>query len=107
MAEPVTVIYVTAPDEAAARAIGHAVVAERLAACANILPGMRSLYWWQGKLEETTEAVVILKTVESAVARVIERVRALHPYDVPCTIALRVSDGNPDYLAWLRAEARA
>jgi len=107
MAEPVTLIYVTAPDEAAARRIGHDIVAERLAACANILPGMRSLYWWQGQLEEATEAVLILKTVESAAARVIERVRALHSYAVPCAIALPVSAGNPDYLAWIRAETRA
>jgi periplasmic divalent cation tolerance protein len=107
MAEPVTLIYVTAPDEAAARTIGHAIVAERLAACANILPGMRSLYWWQGKLEEATEAVLILKTVESAAERVIARVRELHSHAVPCTIALPVSAGNQDYLAWIRAETRA
>jgi periplasmic divalent cation tolerance protein len=107
MSEPVTLIYVTAPDEAAARKIGHAVVAERLAACANILPGMRALYWWQDKLEEATEAVLILKTVESAAERVIARVRALHPYAVPCAIALPVGAGNPDYLDWIRAETRA
>jgi periplasmic divalent cation tolerance protein len=106
MSDAVTLIYVTAPDEAAARAIGHAIVAERLAACANILPGMRSIYWWQGKLEEAGETVLILKTVASAAERVIARVRELHSYEVPCAIALPVGAGNPDYLAWIRAEAR-
>jgi periplasmic divalent cation tolerance protein len=106
MSDVVTLIYVTAPDEAAARAIGHAIVAERLAACANILPGMRSIYWWQGKLEEAAETVLILKTVVSATERVIARVRELHSYEVPCAIALPINAGNPDYLAWIRAEAR-
>lgn len=76
MSDAVTLIYVTAPDAAAAHAIGHTIVAERLAACANILPGMRSIYWWQGKLEEAPEAVLILKTVASAAERVIARARA-------------------------------
>ncbi|HUI94945.1 MAG TPA: divalent-cation tolerance protein CutA [Xanthobacteraceae bacterium] len=105
MTDAVTLIYVTAPDPAAAQAIGRAIVAERLAACANILPDMRSIYWWQGKLEEAAETVLILKTVASAAERVIARVRALHGYQVPCAIALPVAAGNPDYLAWIRAEA--
>jgi len=106
MSDDVTLIYVTAPDVAAAQAIGRAIVAERLAACANILPGMQSLYWWQGKLEAASEAVLILKTVVGSAERVIARVRALHSYEVACAIALPVSVGNPDYLAWIRAEAR-
>ena len=106
MSEPVTLIYVTAPDEAVARTIAHEVVSERLAACANILPFTRSLYWWQGKLEEATETVVILKTVESAAERVIARVRTLHPFAVPCAVALPVRAGNEDYLDWIRAETR-
>ncbi len=106
MPDPVTLIYVTAPDAEAARSIGRAIVEERLAACANILPDMRSIYWWQGKLEEAREAVVILKTTAAAAERVIARVRTLHSYDVPCAIALPVAAGNPDYLAWIAAETR-
>ena len=106
MSDDVTLIYVTVPDVAAAQAIGRTIVAERLAACANILPGMQSVYWWQGQLEEARETVVILKTVGSAAERVIARVRALHSYDVPCAIALPITAGNPAYLDWIRAEVR-
>jgi periplasmic divalent cation tolerance protein len=100
----VSFVYATAKDEAEALAIGRAVVAERLAACANVIPGMRAIYWWQGKMEEGAEAVLILKTQDARVPALIARVRELHSYDCPCIEAIEVKDGNPDFLAWIERE---
>jgi periplasmic divalent cation tolerance protein len=97
-------VYATAADTAEAERIGRAVVSERLAACANVLPGMRSVYWWQGKLEETSEAVLILKTTRERLDQLVARVKALHSYDCPCIEALEVAGGNPEFLAWVARE---
>lgn len=97
-------VYATAADEAEALGIGRAVVAERLAACANVLPGMRSVYWWQGKMEEGSEAVLILKTAAARLPALLARVKELHSYDCPCLEAIEVKDGNPDFLAWVERE---
>lgn len=99
-------IYVTAPDAACAERIGAALVEEGLAACANILPGMRSLYRWEGALERADEAVLLLKTTPARASEAMERVRALHPYRQPCALALPVADGLPGYLAWVAAGVR-
>ncbi len=85
-------------------AIARALVCERLAACANIIPGMRSLYRWQGALESADETVLILKTAAARVAALTERVQQLHTYTVPCVVAVPVVDGSPEYLAWIAAE---
>jgi periplasmic divalent cation tolerance protein len=98
-------VYATAADAAEAERIGRAVVSERLAACANVLPGMRSIYWWQGKMEEGAEAVLILKTTAARLAALVARVKALHSYGCPCVEALEVTDGNPEFLAWVEREA--
>lgn len=97
-------IYVTAPDEAEAERLGRMAVEARLAACANILPGMRSLYWWQGRLEEAREAVLILKTTEALVPALTEALKKAHSYDCPCVVALPISAGNPDFLRWIEDE---
>lgn len=103
----VMLVYVTTKDMAEAQRIGRTIVAERLAACANILDGMRSIYWWEGAIQESDEAVLILKSTMERVGAVITRVRALHSYDCPCIEALPVADGNPDFLAWVAAETRS
>lgn len=97
-------VYVTASEVEEARRIGREAVRCRLAACANVYPEIFSYYWWQGDLVEDREAVVILKTRRSLVPRVIEAVRSWHSYTVPAILAVDLRDGNPDYLAWLRAE---
>jgi periplasmic divalent cation tolerance protein len=104
LAMEVLSVYVTAADAAEAERIGRAAVAERLAACANILPGMRSIYWWQGRMEEASETVLILKTTKGRLEALITRVKALHSYDCPCIEALAVTAGNPDFLAWVARE---
>jgi periplasmic divalent cation tolerance protein len=97
-------IYMTAGSRDEAKAIGRALVEERLAACANVIDGMESIYWWQGKLTEEREAVLIAKTRADLVPALTGRVRALHSYTVPCVVALPLVDGNPAYLAWLETE---
>jgi periplasmic divalent cation tolerance protein len=101
----IVLLYCTSASVAEAEAIAEKVVAARLAACANIIPGMRSVYWWQGKLEKGEEAVLILKTRADLVAAATAAVKAAHSYSVPCVLPLSVGEGgNPDYTAWLLAE---
>jgi periplasmic divalent cation tolerance protein len=99
-------LYITASSRDEAKKIGRALVEERLAACANVLDGMESIYWWEGKLTEDREAVLIAKTRADLVPAAIAKVRALHSYTVPCVVALPLLDGNPAYLDWLRAETK-
>lgn len=97
-------VYITAKDRAEARAIGEKLVNERLAACVNILDGMESVYRWKGQVESAGEAVLIAKTREDLVAKLTERVKALHSYDCPCIVALPITGGNPDFLDWIENE---
>ena len=96
--------YITAGSRDEALRIGRALVDERLAACANILDGMTSIYRWQGAVEEATETVLIAKTRAELFDRLAARVRDLHSYEVPCVVELKVGRGNPAYLDWLRDE---
>lgn len=97
-------VYVTASSRREALDIGRAVVEERLAACANIMDGMRSIYWWDGKVEEAGEAAMVLKTTEGLLPALIQRVKVLHSYECPCIVALPIEAGNPDYLDWIARE---
>jgi periplasmic divalent cation tolerance protein len=99
--------YITAPDAGEARRLGKILVAERLAACVNILPSMESHYWWNGKMESAHEAVLIAKTRAGLRDELLERVRALHPAETPCIVFLPLASGDPDYLAWIAAETEA
>lgn len=99
-------VYVTAASPEEARKIGRALVEERLAACVNILDKMSSLYWWEGKIDEGREAVLIAKTRSDLVAAVTDRVKALHSYTCPCVVSLPITQGNPDFLAWIERETR-
>jgi periplasmic divalent cation tolerance protein len=99
-------VYATAGDAAEALRIGRAVVEERLAACANVLPQMRSVYWWEGAVQESDEAVLVLKTTEARLAALVERVKALHPYGCPCIEALPVQGGYAPFLDWVAQETQ-
>ncbi len=101
-----SVVYVTAADVVEAKRIGKALVEEKLAACANCFGGMQSVYWWEGRLEESIEAVLIVKTRSSLVDRVVERVKQLHSYTCPCVVCWQIESGNPDYLRWLGENTR-
>lgn len=97
-------LYITTSDGDEATRIGRQVVEKRLAACANVVDSIRSIYWWEGKVQEAGEAVLILKTKESALAELIETVRRLHSYDCPCIVAFPISAGNPAFLQWIEDE---
>ncbi len=99
-------VYVTASDADEAQRIGRLVVQERLAACANVLGGMVSIYWWRGAVEEGREAVLILKTTEERLKALIERVRELHSYDTPCIEAWPVTAGYQRFLDWVVEETQ-
>ncbi len=94
-------VYTTFPDAETALAVGRELVAEKLAACVNVLPGMRSVYAWQGAIERGEEAVAIVKTREGLREAVSEALKARHPYETPIILFLDVSGGHPATLAWL------
>ncbi|MFM2377052.1 MAG: hypothetical protein RLZZ165_2149 [Bacteroidota bacterium] len=100
-------IYVTCKDRQEAVALGKAAVGARLAACANVMDGMQSIYWWEGQLETSTEAILIMKTREDLVHPLTEKVKSMHSYTVPCVVALPIVAGNGDYLEWLFQETGA
>ena len=100
-------LYITAATLDEARRIGEALVAERLAACANILPGAHSIYRWQGEIVRDSEVVIVAKTRAALVDAAIARVRALHSYQVPCVVALPIVAGNAAYLEWLMEQTQA
>lgn len=97
-------VYVTTSSHEEATMIGRTLVAERLAACANVLAEITSLFWWEGAVQEEPEVPVILKTRAELVDRVVERVKALHSYTCPCVVALPVAAGNPAFLDWIAGE---
>ena len=98
-------LYVTASSAEEAKRLARVLVEERLVACANVLDGATSFYWWEGAVQESGEAILIAKTRADRVDAVVERVKALHSYSCPCVVALPILAGNPDYLAWIGEEA--
>lgn len=104
MGEDKSLIYITAPTREEALKLARLLVEERLAACANVLGEITSVYWWEGKLSEAGEVVVIAKTREGLVDMLIERVCAVHSYECPCVVALPISAGNPAFLDWVGQE---
>lgn len=103
----IALLYTTLPSEAAARRIADHLIAERLAACCNILPGMTAIYEWQGARETAAETVMLIKTRASLVREVVAAAETLHPYDVPCFLQLPAEVRTVPYLAWLEAQTRA
>lgn len=95
------VVLITAPGADKAAEIGRALVEERLAACANIVPGVRSIYRWEGKLQDDAEVLMLVKTRAALFEKLRERVVALHPYSVPEVLALPVAAGAQPYLDWI------
>ena len=104
-AEPdaLRVVFVTAPDAEAGERIARTLVDERLAACVNIVPGVRSIYRWEGRIEEEAEVLLIAKTRADRCDALAGRVRQVHPYAVPEVLALPVAGGSEPYRAWVAA----
>ena len=104
--EKAMVVLVTTPSAEKAAEIARTLVEERLAACGNVVPAIRSIYCWEGKVEEAGEALLILKAPRAGFAALRDRVVALHPYDVPEVIALPVEAGHDAYLEWIARSTR-
>ena len=101
MTDSVIVLCTCANHEEAAR-LAHALVEERLAACVNILPPIRSVYRWQGVVESAEEVLLLIKTIEPRFPALRDRILELHSYDVPEIIAVPITGGSEKYLSWLR-----
>ncbi len=98
------VILITASIDEEAEKIANRLLTQRKAACVNIIPKVRSLFWWKGELDSADEAVLIVKSKASLVDEIVSLVKEAHSYEVPEVIALPVIGGNPDYLSWMSDE---
>jgi periplasmic divalent cation tolerance protein len=107
MVDEVLLVLSTFPDAATARRVGRELVEQRCAACANILPQIESIYWWENKVENATETLVLFKTTVDRYAALESTLKQLHPYEVPEVIAFPVEDGLPDYLRWVASQCTA
>ena len=95
-------LHVTMPDKERATSMARVLVEEGLAACVNVIPGVRSIYQWDGKVQEDEEVLCLIKTRPAVFERARDRILALHPYEVPEILAFTVDDGSAAYLEWLR-----
>jgi periplasmic divalent cation tolerance protein len=100
------VVLCTVPDEATAERIARTLLDELLVACVNIVPGLRSLYRWQGKIEDERELLLVIKTQASRYPELERRLQELHPYEVCEVLAFEVAAAAPKYLSWLLDESR-
>lgn len=99
-------VLVTAPDLKTARALAGAALRSRLAACASLVPGLESHYWWRGRMESSAEVLVLFKTTGAKLRRLEKVILAAHPYDTPEFIALPITAGSRRYLEWLEASVK-
>jgi periplasmic divalent cation tolerance protein len=102
----IVVALTTVPADFDAPALARALVDSRVAACVNILPAVRSIYRWQGAIEEADEQQLVIKTTREGVEALWKTLKEHHPYDVPEFIVLPVVEGSPEYLDWVRLETR-
>ena len=101
-----SMIYVTTGSAKEAQDIGRALIEARLAACANVIDNVTSIFRWQGKVEEEAEAVLILKTRRDLVDEATDKIKELHSYDCPCILSYAIVGGNPDFLNWIVKETK-
>lgn len=107
MSDAAQAVLITAPNADCGASLAATLVEEGLAACVNLVPGVRSFYRWEGAVQDDNEVLLIAKTREALLPALTARVGALHPYDVPEVIALPITGGSERYLTWLRAAAQA
>ena len=106
MEDQVLVALSTCPDAVTAETLARTLVSEGLAACVNRIEGVRSSYFWEGRLQDEPEILLMIKTTAPALAALTDRLRALHPYEVPELIAIPAIAGNEAYLQWVRSGVR-
>jgi periplasmic divalent cation tolerance protein len=96
-------VYITAANFEDAEKIARGLVEERLAACTNLVPKIISTYWWDDKLNEDQESLILAKTTNDKVDALIERVKEMHSYEVPAVSVIEIKGGNPDFLNWIES----
>ena len=97
-------VYMTTESLDQAKTVARELISNRLAACVNILDHMQSLYWWDGKVEESAEVVVLAKTRAELLPALTERVQAVHSYDCPCIVSWPITNGHQPFLDWIGRE---
>jgi len=102
----VKLLYITVPNESEAAEIARQLLESQLIACANIITGIRSMYWWEGSIQQESECVLICKTVNGLIDEAIDGIKRLHSYSCPCVLTIAVESGNLDFLSWLKASVR-
>ncbi len=100
------IILITAKDKKEADKIAQALIKNKLAACVNILPGVQSLFWWQGKVDQAKEALLVVKSRKEKFAKIAKLVKSVHSYDVPEIIAIPIVSGFKPYLNWIDESIR-
>jgi periplasmic divalent cation tolerance protein len=101
------IVYTTCGKAEDAERLARCLVEERLAACVNVVPGVRSFYRWKGKIENDTEFLLMIKTARGLVDQLRQQLEKVHPYELPELIVAPIIDGSPNYLAWLEQEVAA
>ena len=101
MRETALIVYCTVPDEASARDIARLLISKKLAACCNIIPGIRSVYYWDEKLEESAEHLLLIKTLARRYEQLEKEIKMIHPYTVPEIIATPLENVSQAYLDWI------
>lgn len=96
-------VYITAPDKESAHRISCALVSHKLAACATIVSDIHSVFWWEDRMEESSEVLLMVKTLRDCFSEIIELVHTIHPYDVPEIIALSITQIDEPYFQWMRS----
>ncbi len=99
-------IYVTVKDATEARAMASKLLDDRLIACANIISGVESMYRWQGEMCTSAEALLLAKTTQEKIPVVVDAIKAMHSYELPCIVALPLVPGLPDFLNWVAEEVK-
>ena len=96
-------LFVTVPSRKIGERLAKGILSKKLAACVNLVPGLRSFYWWKGKVASDPEVLLVIKTASSHLEPLRRWIRAHHPYELPEFLAVRVSEGDPAYLKWLQS----
>ena len=99
-------VYITTSGEEESKEIGRTIVEERLAGCVNIIPTIKSLYWWKGEIEDDNESILIVKTKVSNIENIIKKVKEIHSYENPAILAIPIIEGSKTYLDYLDGEIR-
>ena len=100
------IVFVTAKDANEAELISKKLLEDKLIACANIVKDIKSFFWWEGKIDQADEVLLVMKTKKALFGEIVQKVKALHSYDVPEVLAVPIEVGNEDYLRWVNESVR-